>query len=258
MEIFKPVEKKIMGTVIVTHNRLDLTKITIESYLNTRSLPSVLFVVDNKSDDKMVDYLHTITEIDELIIMPQNRYPGAALNCGWDLIAYDYPNIKFLHRSDNDIFYRCGWDIYVNELMDLFPKLGQFGLLDLTDHHFFGTVPTILRERSGFKFNGHAFPVGGAYVIRREIWDQKIKHHENSWNSEAEAEDKYFTDKIRENGWLIGHAMEPLVSHLGIGYGFDPRNQNYSYYEKSFKDRGVSNFESFLYDNRLKRFEENR
>mgnify|MGYP003335312016 FL=1 len=197
----------------------------------------------------------------------ENKYPGYALNYGWGVITTEFPNIEFLHRSDNDIFYRRGWDRYAVETLRSFPDVGQFGCLDLSDYFHFGMKPVHLRESDGCQINAHPFDIGGCFLIRREIWDSGIRHDQTYWNAiDASGgvgedshirvggvvpEDKLFTQSIVDAGWKIGHAIEPIVYHLGVGYGWLEHNSNFAYYKKSFEDRGIDNFEHYINETRL-------
>lgn len=231
---------KYLGTVIITHNRLDLTRITIESYVNTIVVPHELLIIDNNSDDETKEYLKSLDL--NLIILDENKYPGYAVNLGWKELVDNFPDVKYLHRSDNDIFYRSGWDRYAVAVMESFPKLGQFGFLDLSDYFPFGTVPLILRESGDMKFNGHYWDIGGSFLIRREIWDDGVRHEEKKWSPSVKPEDKILTEQIVEKGWQIGHSIDPIVTHLGVGYGWSKNNINFEYYKKTFHDRGLPDF----------------
>lgn len=236
INIKKP-DTKYLGSVIVTHNRLDLTRITIESYINTIVVPHELLIIDNNSDDETKEYLKSLNA--NIIFLDENKYPGYAVNLGWEQLVNNFPDIKYLHRSDNDIFYRSGWDRYAVAIMETFPKLGQFGFLDLYDYFPFGMLPTILRECDGLKFNGQYWDIGGSFLIRRKIWDDGIRHNEDEWSPQNTPEDKVLTKQIVSKGWQIGHSLEPIVCHLGVGYGWSSNNSNFSYYQKTFSDRGL-------------------
>jgi len=80
INIKKP-DTKYLGSVIVTHNRLDLTRITIESYINTIVVPHELLIIDNNSDDETKEYLKSLNAniifLDEFktvfVILPINK-----------------------------------------------------------------------------------------------------------------------------------------------------------------------------------------
>lgn len=253
MEIFKVTKKIEIGTCIVTYNRLELTKMTIESYLATASVSNYIVVVDNGSDNETINYLQSLGSDVDLVIYNEKQYPGFACNQAWDEIIKNCPDVKLLHRSDNDMFYRRGWDRYVVDLFELFPKLGLFGLLDLTEKHYFGIVPTFEKSRNGYKYNAHRHDIGGAYVTRREIFQSGIRHLDTPWTKEPDGwEDRHFTKSILEAGWDAGHAMEFLTCHLGTAYGWRKDNSLYEYYKKTYEERNDETFEEFLHKSKVK------
>lgn len=238
-----------IGTVILVHDRLDLTRITIESYLFCTNVSYKLLIIDNASNQETKEYLKSLNI--DIIHFDENMYPGYAFNYGWQALVSEFPNIEFLHRSDNDIFYRAGWDRYAIETMRAFPDLGQFGCLDLSDYFHFGMRPMHFRESNGCVINAHPYDIGGSFLIRKEVWDQNIRHNESPWSAKCQPEDKLFMQEVLNAGWKTGHTIEPIVYHLGVGYGWLENNPNFVYYKKSFEDRGVENFEKYIYDAKL-------
>ena len=74
-------------TVLVTYNRLDLTKQALASYLETVTGPFSLTVVDNGSSDGTREWLMNPSPTDfkvSVILLPENKYPGYACNRGWE------------------------------------------------------------------------------------------------------------------------------------------------------------------------------
>jgi len=196
--------------------------------------------VDNASSDDTPGYLQVLAkagEIDLLILSDENLYPGQACNLGWEEGLKEFREAELLHRSDNDIFYRIRWDTYAEKAFDAFPKMGQLGLLDLYDLWFPGLAPQhrIIDKYSGMEVFSHPFDIGGAYVIRREIWDGGIRHIEDSWEDEP-MEDRKISEDIREAGWETYHSPHTIAVHLGaLRYGY--RIDDEEYYTKSFNDR---------------------
>jgi glycosyltransferase involved in cell wall biosynthesis len=269
MEIIKldSLNKIPIGTVIIVRDRLDLTKITIESYLFTTTLDYRLLIVDNASGPETQEYLNSLDL--NVIRFDENKYPGYALNYGWDALVSEFPNIEFLHRSDNDIFYRAGWDRYAVETMRAFTDVGQFGCLDLSDYFPFGMKPIHFREFNGCQINAHPYDIGGSFLLRRKVWDQGVRHNEKPWLPIDSAggvsggsdptikmqgnqpEDKLFMYDVIAAGWKTGHTIEPINYHLGVGYGWLKNNPNFSYYKKSFEDRGIDSFEDYINNARM-------
>jgi glycosyltransferase involved in cell wall biosynthesis len=246
MEILNLRTEPKMVTCVVTHNRPELTDLTLSSLINTSKNPDhYIIVVDNNSDQETKDVINS-HDIDDKIFLTRNFYPGWACNLGWRQSLVRFPDVTLFHRSDNDIFYRAGWYEYVVKTFNLFPSLGLFGLLDPSEKWFFGTEPQVIYEREGYKYNRLSYPPGGSTILRRSLWDVGIKHGENKWG-DGEAEDKILSEAVMDVGYHVAHSQAFLACHLGTKYGWNRKNQNdYQYYKRSFEDRVEGNFDDFL------------
>lgn len=236
---------------MVVHNRPELTELTLRSYLNTVENNHFLVVVDNDSDNRTKSVIVHENRIDLYLPQSKNLYPGKAFNLGVEEGLKFYPEASLLHRSDNDIFYKLGWFRYCLDTFRVFPKLGEFGLLDTSERYFFGTEPKVLYEKDGYKYNrllGH--DIGGSYVFRRELWNDGLRHIEEPWDqSEKTAEDKEFTKQVEKRNYHAGQSVESLACHLGGPPSWD--GPDYQYYKQAYETRvGDKTFEQFLEMNR--------
>ena len=201
-----------LHTVFVTYNRLELTKRTIASYLETVTLPYTMVIVDNASTDGTQDWLaENFTEYDLLF---HNRYPGFAANLGWGRAPNDATHF---HRSDNDIEYLPGW---CDEVAERFTdeRLWQLGLRTIEEEGPHGAV-------------------GGNCVIAREAWDAGIRYGEQSWH-QVPFEDAKLSDKILRNGRIWARVEKPCIVHIGLANRDDP------YYQETFSVRKIT-FEQY-------------
>lgn len=202
-----------LHTVFITHNRLELTKRTIESYLETVTVPHTIAVVDNASTDGTVEWL--LHEFDyQIHLLGQNRYPGFSTNLGW---KHAPPDATFLQRSDNDMEFLPGW---CNQVGACFsdPEIGQVGLrTDEEEQH----VPQ---------------NTGGNCVIRRELWDAGLRYRERPWGKypPGYSEDSYFSPEVVRMGWRWARVKEPCIRNLASGDWSDP------YYQESYGVRGIT------------------
>ena len=71
-----------ISTVVVSYKRPELLHDTLESYVNTVSVPYELVVVDNGSCPEAIEIANHFA--DEVIELGENRFPGYATNVGWD------------------------------------------------------------------------------------------------------------------------------------------------------------------------------
>jgi glycosyltransferase involved in cell wall biosynthesis len=222
--------------VMITHNRLDYTKRTLESLLSTINLPYFLIVADNASTDGTQEYLQTMSDkgkINYVILNKENLYPGKATNQAWDAGIMFYPEATHLMRLDNDMAFAPDWDVVVEQYFDKVPKLGQLGLdygpVDDPDAKY-GE-----EEYNGMVINPYPGNVGGTNIIKREVFD-KVRYDESPWSHKevrpTAQEDAKFSRAISNSGWRFGH------STIKLAWCIDSWEDYPAYYLKTMTDRG--------------------
>lgn len=202
-----------LHTVFVTFNRLELTRVAIQSYLDTVDVPFTYMVVDNASSDGTQEWL--IEHDHPAIMLGENRFPGFATNQGW-LVAPDDADV--LHRADNDFRFLPGWCSSVEEaLAD--PRVGQVGLR--TDE-----------EEMFAEWN-----VGGNCAIRRSLWDAGLRYDERPWGDESIpkgwTEDSLMSPAVREMGFEWTRVSRPCIVPTSSEDPDDP------YYQRTWRLRGI-------------------
>ena len=208
-----------LHTVMVTHNRLELTKQAVESYLETRDGPGTLVVVDNASTDGTREWLEAnYGNGYRSLTLDENKYPGYATNRGWELAP---PDTILLHRADNDFVFLPGWELHVRLTFTVFPNIGQLGL----------------RTDDEELHNPHN--VGGNCVIRKELWDQGLRYDERTWPEISRkvpgyTEDSFMSPAVKKMGWEWGRVTVPCIQPISRESTEDP------YYRKTWADRGLA------------------
>lgn len=206
-------------SVIVTHGRLELTKVTVRSYRETVSVPHVLVAADNASDDATREWLDYALErkwLDALVLFDDNRYPGAAVNHVWanglELLA---PDATHVHRSDNDVLYLPGWCEEVERAFARAGAVGQVGLM---------------LE----KYEAGATNVGGNSVIDRRVLDAGVRWREEPWPQLAGAatEDTYYSHDVTQAGFRVARVERESIRHLGWDFDEYP-----DYYRRTAAER---------------------
>ena len=208
-----------LHTVMVTYNRLELTKQALASYFETTDGPFSLTVVDNGSSDGTEDFLRECLDWYDLeaLMLHENKYPGFATNRGWEQAP---PDTVLLHRADNDFVFLPGWDTHVRLMFSLEPRLGQLGLrTDEEELH-----------------NLHN--VGGNCVIRKQLWDEGLRYDERPWPQIAKkvpgyTEDSFLSPKVRKMGWEWDRVQQPCIRSISMESEDDP------YYQRTWRDRGI-------------------
>jgi glycosyltransferase involved in cell wall biosynthesis len=214
-------------TVIVTHNRLEYTKRTIESYLNTVGENFSLIVVDNASNDETKDVLVDSYGTEFIFFLEKNLFPGAATNIGWYGGLKDF-DADLLHRSDNDVEYLPGWHEAVEEKFNELPHLGQLGVLNA--HEDYPDGPPY-EQRWGIYLTAP----GGNCVIRREIYDAGFRWEPGTWKPGGNDEDTRASSQIALNGWIVGRLIPTVANNISF-HRFDDYPE---YYVKTAALRGL-------------------
>jgi glycosyltransferase involved in cell wall biosynthesis len=203
-------------SVIVSYNRLELTKQAISSYLETVSLPFTLWVVDNGSEPDVEAELILYDGDYGVMLLGENRYPGYATNLGWTNMP---PGTTILHRADNDFAFLPGWCDHVLAALEN-QEVGQVGL----------------RTDAEELWNTHN--VGGNCVIRRQLWDQGLRYDERPWGEISKkvpgyTEDSFMSPRVRKMGWEWARVKEPCIVSLSREDVNDP------YYRETWRVRGI-------------------
>lgn len=209
-----------LHTVFITHNRLELTKQALSSYLSTVTAPHTIWFVDNASTDGTIEWINDIFvegTIHGMILFRENHYPGYACNAGWEHVTDD---VTHLHRADNDFEFLPGWCTVVQRAFRN-RRLGQLGLRT--------------NEEELFNWNN----VGGNCVLRRDLWDMGLRYDERPWPQIAEevgpgwSEDGLLSPAVLQMGARWGRVKTPCIRPLANPVASDP------YYVRSLGDRGV-------------------
>ena len=202
-------------TVVVSCDRLDLTKITVRSYNETVSVPHTLIVADNASTDGTREWLDYALErdwIDGAVFFDENYYPGAACNHVWENGLELFADVTHLHRSDNDVLYLPGW---AEEVQRMFERgdVGQVGLM---------------LE----KYEAGASNVGGNCVVARDVFGRDgVRWREGKWTG-GDTEDTYYSHDVRAAGWRVARVETPCIRHLGWMFDEYP-----DYYRRTAEER---------------------
>jgi glycosyltransferase involved in cell wall biosynthesis len=203
---------------MVTYNRLECTKQSLMSFLETVTVPHYLVIVDNGSTDGTVEWIEgqfSQWRIDGKVLLPENRYPGYATNRGWETGLDD--DATHLQRADNDWTFLPGWCDQVQRAFKD-PKVGQVGLRTQREE------PVI-------------YNVGGNNVIRRELWDAGLRYDERPW-TEMDAgcsEDTYMGPAVRALGYEWTRVRQPCI----VGNSDETDAMNNPYYRKSWGARRI-------------------
>lgn len=144
---------------LVTFNRLEYTKQSIESILKTTQSKWKLTVVDNGSTDGTVEYLrklHGESYIDNLICLESNIGVAKAANIAWLL----EPKAEFFVKIDNDIIVRK--DCWLLDMINIIKANVSLGLVGYNVEN--KSYP-LMENENGTRLRKTDGNIGGAVVL---------------------------------------------------------------------------------------------
>jgi hypothetical protein len=219
-------------SVVITHDRLPYTQLTLASLCGRTGY---LVVVDNASADGTREWLRSDKcDADHVILSERNLYPGAATNIGWHEGLRRFPDATLLHRSDNDIQYAEGWDKNVEAAFSAHEKLGLYGVLNLVED-FPAGQPVAPHTIGGVTVNRYWPRIGGNVVLRRHLWDQRMRWTPGEWRPGGHDEDTDMSAQVEATGFYHANAVDPIARNIAYGrYADFP-----DYYDETARIRGL-------------------
>lgn len=216
---------------VVTHNRLDYTRRTIETL---REGADWVVVIDNASSDGTQEWLveHAAPGglVDGIVCGERNVFPGAACNIGWHE-GLKRIDADLLMRSDNDIEYLFfpGWRRAVEDGFR-WEQLGQLGLLNM--HEDFNDQQPVIEEHG---VNVHFPRTGGNCVIRRDLWEHGFRWEAGPWQPGGNDEDTKASFQIERMGYRVARVIPTVANNMSFH-----RYQDFpEYYDQTAALRGL-------------------
>lgn len=117
--------------MMVTYNRLELTKETIQNIFNNTKYPYNLVVVDNGSTDDTIEWLlslsnatDTIDALKNITIYPNQENKGIAIGRNQTLALASVTDTDWFVTMDNDVWVPEGW---LTKCIDVLKVNRQYG-----------------------------------------------------------------------------------------------------------------------------------
>lgn len=197
---------------MITYDRLNYTKLAIESLYKMASYPFDLFIVDNGSTDGTIEYLEGLRKegkIKEMILNSENCGISKASNQAVDVIMKgDY---QIVGKYDNDcISMTSGWlskivDIWkINHRLALSPYVS--GLKDNP-----GGAPRVAYGHIGNELIGVTKHLGGICVFTSADAYKSFRWDEDSFLHGVQ--DMEFSQYLLFNDYRLGYLENYQVSH---------------------------------------------
>ena len=209
-----------INITVVTQNRLDLTRICLESLLPTLRDGVHVTVVDNGSKDGTLEFLDAAASKDgrlSVARLPRNMGVSIAANFGWASRDAEY-----YCKVDNDMeILAPDWLERLVDVMEHAPEVGMAGYRIFDKHE---TWPKILS--SGQQFLESRACAGSCVLIPRRVHDVC-----GFWNEDYGRygyEDVDYNNRAMFAGFLIGYleGAAGTIRHLGYEGNVDQEREN--------------------------------
>ncbi len=198
--------------MMVTFNRLELTKQTIRHLMETIDYPYNLIIVDNGSSDGTQNYLNTLHSDGlcnniKIILNEQNK--GIAVGRNQCLVAANEFNDPWLVTIDNDVILPQGWLSEAVDILEANPKMAIGVNFEKTQ------FPIVTKNGKSFQFKKEGNLGTALSVFNRKLF-KLIGYFITNNNVFYSHEDADFFFRARMVGYEIGYLTRP-GTHLGEG-----------------------------------------
>jgi GT2 family glycosyltransferase len=193
------------GIMVVTYNRLELTKKTFDN-LSNAGFPYHLIVVDNGSTDGTVEYLFENSDLNtDVVFLEKNK--GIAIGRNIALEKANTLGVSWYCTIDNDVIMPDGW---LKECIDILTTNKDYGAIGVNME---GT-PYPLVTRNGYTFqNKPQGNLGTACMVFSKQLHKMIGYFNTEYGAYGE-EDADFGMRARVAGFKLGY-IERMGTHLG-------------------------------------------
>jgi GT2 family glycosyltransferase len=200
-----------VSIMMVTYNRLELTKQTVENIYNTVNVPFNFIIIDNASTDGTIKYLNGLNvDKDNVYIKYNNENKGISCGRNQSLVIANKLNTEWYVTIDNDVLFHDGW---LNECIDILKANKNFGAIGVS---FEDKVYPLV------KLNGHEFEykakgnLGTACMVFHKSLHKMIGFFSMEYSKFYGLEDSSFGNRIIFSGLKLGY-IKTHGQHLGVG-----------------------------------------
>lgn len=197
--------------MMVTYNRLNLTKIMIEDLYKSVDREFNFVIIDNGSSDGTVEYLKTLSDSDKIKyhidLLSNNK--GIAIGRNLGLKKADELDTKWYCTVDNDVKMPEGW---LDECINILSSNKNFGSVGVNMED----KPYKIITKNGFTFQEKPQGnLGTACMVFPKHLHKMIGFFNTEYGPYGE-EDADFGVRTRVLGFKIGY-IERMGTHFGSG-----------------------------------------
>jgi len=222
--------------MMVTYNRLDLTKRTLNNLFDTTKYPFRLIIIDNNSTDGTKEYLKNLNPnclSYNYHFNEQNL--GIASGRNKALLIADQYNDQWLATIDNDVEFPTNW---LNECIEIINANPNFNIgVNMEDVKY----PIINQNGKTFQFKKDG-NLGSACMVFHRKLHEKIGFFYGYENRYGE-EDSDWGMRSRLAGYQLGYIQQP-GNHFGVG---DLDTGEYRKFKDECRSKNIAKFQQRCY-----------
>lgn len=219
----------VLSTILLSHNRPDLLRKTLQSYLSTISVPYEMIIVDNNSDDDTKMTIERYIRRNENLkaIMLTKNLGGVSMN-----FCLMKCRGSYIHISENDLEYLPDWDRELLTKLEIFPKLGQLSLSAPLTHD---STPWTLEGLTVHLARGNVITPS---VSPRELYELGVRWTSHGNGDMLFPDDGRFSDSVKEHGYFVAwNDVNVVINH---GFMIEEYLRRLPYYVASYLSKPAS------------------
>lgn len=202
--------------MMVTYNRLELTKRMLDSLFQKTKYPFNIVIIDNGSTDGTVEFLTDYFENSKadvvtatLFFNSKNKGIAVGRNQAMKIADENFPNTKWYCTIDNDVELPDGW---LTECIDIMSKNPNYGMIGVNMEG--KPYPLVTKNGKTFQ-NKPAGNLGTACMVFPKSIHQMLGFFNTEYGLYGE-EDADWGMRGRVLGISMGYVKE-MGNHFGVG-----------------------------------------
>lgn len=194
--------------MMVTYNRLNLTKRTFESLFRNVGHPVIMIVVDNGSTDGTVEWIKSQPWYEAAVCQFNSQNKGIAVGRNQALKLADAQQVEWYATVDNDVEMPPGWLVECMDIIKANPKMGMVGV-NMEDKPY----PLVTMNGKTFQLKAQG-NLGTACAVFTKKLHRLIGFFNTEYGPYGE-EDADFGMRSRVVGYQLGY-IERAGIHFGV------------------------------------------